>query len=198
MITLSNINSYEPLAKPLSQSVLEFYQGRKFRLNSTPSSCKLGDNWQVMGLEFKSQEVITSGLGPEFDERYPTFEERLYFFMALSALCGIDCRPRQAELGLAKAVALSNMLTAALSYLQDTPLSKIVRCVHYTHESLGCCKDHKPLEDIMSGCPLNAPIIHTQPLTRAHYADLRLNLNEFMRENSYLHNFIRGPHDHPE
>ena len=168
MITLSNISSYEAAARRVAEGVHSHFLTR-FRTKDLCRSLWDTDtmyNHQVMGLDFNKNKCIPSGLGPAFDEEYPTFRERLFFFAVLARLCTVDCRPRQDGLDFKAEQRLDGIITHRGPYLEDHDMGYIIGYVHYVHEFLTTSPNYgskpKTIKGIMSTCPF--PIKKTDGL----------------------------------
>jgi hypothetical protein len=154
MITLSNINSYEPSAS-LAESVLRHLESQQSPLNLNGSIYAINShtNFKVMGLDFLGKTCIPSSLGPDFDLAYPTFRDRMIFFKTLGHLHGVDCRPRQPDIDPEFRPKLQSLLSNTGALLEDAWLSHVIAAVHLTHEVLrgGNSYDHQSL---MKHCPV--------------------------------------------
>jgi hypothetical protein len=138
MITLNNINSYEPASGSIMLSFLSGFTEEQLKNSLWGLHCFR--NYQVMGIDFLKKECTPSALGEAFDAAYPDLRSRLAFFIMLSTVCGANCRPRQADWSRQSYTEVEESVNCALSgrrtYLEDLPIEVLAYLVHFTHERI--------------------------------------------------------------
>jgi hypothetical protein len=138
MITLSNINSYEPASGSIMLSFLSGFTEGQLKQNLWGLHCFR--NYQIMGIDFLKKECTPSALGVDFDDAYPDLRSRVAFFIMMSTVCGTNCKPRQADwfrqADQLVTDAVSSIFSGRRSYLEDLPIEVLAYLVHFTHERI--------------------------------------------------------------